>query len=143
LRGSVSPLKRDSTSRHLLFKKHRRHTGLAKSLSEQVLPGYASATQAIHAASFATPPDLYPAAPLGERSQTLVASVREKSITVDHLDASIPLDAPIQDLQTHEKLTPESPTPCAVEALKRRSIQKALLKSLGKKQPRPWACRKG
>jgi hypothetical protein len=127
LRGSVSPLKRDSTSRHLLFKKHRRHTGLAKSLSEQVLPGYASATQAIHAASFATPPDLYPAAPLGERSQTLVASVREKSITVDHLNVSIRLGVFSRNVSTTDEPALAFPTaqslPGAIEALERRMIE--------------------
>src|SRR5437016_1394124 len=97
----VLPFEDDSHPR-----RSRRHTGLAKSLSEQVLPGYASATQAIHAASFATPPDLYPAAPVRERSKT-PRPMRGKSITEDHLDGSIRnLRASIQSCQPKEEPTP-------------------------------------
>jgi Nif-specific regulatory protein len=69
----------------------------------------------------------------------LVASVRGKSITEDHLDPSIRnLDAPIQESVTHEQPAPESPTsrslPAAVEALERHMIEEALRNSSGNKQ---------
>jgi len=69
----------------------------------------------------------------------LVASVRGRSITEDHLDASIRNPAaPSRNLITNEKPAPESPTsqslPAAVEALERRMIEDALRKSGGNKQ---------
>ena len=69
----------------------------------------------------------------------LVASVRGRSITEDHLDASIRNPAaPSRNLITNEKPAPESPTsqslPAAVEALERRMIEEAVRKSGGNKQ---------
>jgi Nif-specific regulatory protein len=69
----------------------------------------------------------------------LVASVRGKTITEDHLDASIRnLDAPVQKSLTHEERPPESlvsrSLPAAVEALERRMIENALRESGGNKQ---------
>ena len=69
----------------------------------------------------------------------LVASVRGKSITEDHLDASIRNPgAPIQSFQPKEEPAPKSPTsqslPDAVEQLERRLIEEALRNSGGNKQ---------
>ena len=69
----------------------------------------------------------------------LVASVRGKSITEDHLDGSIRnLSASIQSFQPKEEPAPKSPTsrslPDAVEQLERRLIEEALRESGGNKQ---------
>jgi Bacterial regulatory protein, Fis family len=69
----------------------------------------------------------------------LVASVRRKSITEDHLDASIcNLSASIQTFQPKEEPAPKSPTsqslPDAEEQLERRLIEEALRNSGGNKQ---------
>src|SRR4029077_4304875 len=69
----------------------------------------------------------------------LVASVRGKSITEDHLDPSIRNPgAPIQNVQPKEEPTPKSPAsrslPDAVEQLERRLIEEALRNSGGNKQ---------
>ena len=69
----------------------------------------------------------------------LVASVRGKSITEDHLDGSIRnLSASIQSFQPKEEPAPKSPTsrslPDAVEQLERRLIEEALRNSGGNKQ---------
>jgi Nif-specific regulatory protein len=67
----------------------------------------------------------------------LVASVRGKSITEDHLDASIRnLDARIKDFRTYEETAAQSfrSLPVAVEALERRMIEEALRESGGNKQ---------
>ena len=69
----------------------------------------------------------------------LVASVRGKSITEDHLDPSIRNPGtPLQSLQTNQEPAWESPTslslPAAVEALERRMIEDTLRKSGGNKQ---------
>ena len=69
----------------------------------------------------------------------LVASVRGKSITEDHLDGSIRnLRASIQTFQLKEEPAPKSPTsrslPDAVEQLERRLIEEALRNSGGNKQ---------
>jgi DNA-binding NtrC family response regulator len=69
----------------------------------------------------------------------LVASVRGKSITDDHLDASIRNPgAPIQSFQPKEEPAPKSPAsrslPDAVEQLERRLIEEALRNSAGNKQ---------
>jgi DNA-binding NtrC family response regulator len=69
----------------------------------------------------------------------LVASVRGKSITEDHLDASIRNPgAPIQSFQPKEEPAPKSPTsqslPDAVEQLERRLIEEALRNSGENKQ---------
>jgi Nif-specific regulatory protein len=69
----------------------------------------------------------------------LVASVRGKSITEDHLDGSIRnLRASIQTFQPKEEPAPKSPTsrslPDAVEQLERRLIEEALRNSGGNKQ---------
>jgi len=63
----------------------------------------------------------------------LVASVRGKSITEDHLDASI-MRSPKSDSPAAQE--PESPRslPTAVEALERRMIEQALRESGGNKQ---------
>ena len=69
----------------------------------------------------------------------LVASVRGKSITEEHLDGSIRhLRASVQDFQSKEEPAPEAPTsrslPDAVEQLERRLIEEALRNSGGNKQ---------
>src|SRR5262245_40354670 len=69
----------------------------------------------------------------------LVASVRGKSITEDHLDGSIRnLSASIQTIQPHVEPAPRSSTsrslPDAVEQLERRLIEEALQNSGGNKQ---------
>ena len=69
----------------------------------------------------------------------LVASVRGKSITEDHLDGSIRNPgAPIQGFQPKEEPAPNSSTsqslPDAVEQLERRLIEEALRNSSGNKQ---------
>jgi Nif-specific regulatory protein len=69
----------------------------------------------------------------------LVASVRGKSITEEHLDGSIRNPtAPVQIVHTSHKPAAESPSshslPTAVEALERRMIEKALRESGGNKQ---------
>ena len=69
----------------------------------------------------------------------LVASVRGKSVTEDHLDPSIRNPgAPIQDFQPKVEPAPKSPTsrslPDAVEQLERRLIEEALRNSGGNKQ---------
>ena len=69
----------------------------------------------------------------------LVASVRGKSITEDHLDGSIRnLSASIQSFQPKAEPAPKSPTsrslPDAVEQLERRMIEDALRNSAGNKQ---------
>jgi DNA-binding NtrC family response regulator len=69
----------------------------------------------------------------------LVASVREKSITEDHLDGSIRNgSASIQSFQPKEEPAPKAPTsrslPDAVEQLERRLIEDALRNSGGNKQ---------
>ena len=69
----------------------------------------------------------------------LVASVRGKSITEDHLDGSIRnRSASIQSFQPKEEPAPKSPTsrslPDAVEQLERRLIEEALRNSGGNKQ---------
>jgi Nif-specific regulatory protein len=69
----------------------------------------------------------------------LVASVRGKSITEDHLNGSIGnLTASIQSCQPKEQPAPKSPTsrslPDAVEQLERRLIEEALRNSGGNKQ---------
>src|SRR5262249_49085359 len=69
----------------------------------------------------------------------LVASVRARSITEDHLDGSNRNSgASIQSFQPKEETAPESPTsrslPDAVEQLERRLIEEALRNSGGNKQ---------
>jgi Nif-specific regulatory protein len=69
----------------------------------------------------------------------LVASVRGKSITEDHLDDSIRnLRAATQSCLPNEKPAPKSPTsqslPAAIERLERRLIEEALQNSGGNKQ---------
>jgi len=69
----------------------------------------------------------------------MVASVRGKSITENHLDGSIRNPtALVQSVQTSQKLVGESPSsqslPIAVEALERRMIEDALRESRGNKQ---------
>jgi Nif-specific regulatory protein len=69
----------------------------------------------------------------------LVASVRGKSITEDHLDGSIRNpSASIQSFQPEEEPAPKSPTsrslPDAIEQLERRLIEEALRNSGGNKQ---------
>jgi len=69
----------------------------------------------------------------------LVASVRGKSITEDHLDGSIRNpSASVQSFQPKEDPAPKSPTsrslPDAVERLERRLIEEALRNSGGNKQ---------
>jgi DNA-binding NtrC family response regulator len=69
----------------------------------------------------------------------LVASVRGKSITEDHLDGSIRNpSASIQSFQTKEEPAPKAPPsrslPDAVEQLERRLIEEALRNSGGNKQ---------
>jgi DNA-binding NtrC family response regulator len=69
----------------------------------------------------------------------LVASVRGKSITEDHLDGSIRnRSGSIQSFQSKEEPAPKSPTsrslPDAVEQLERRLIEEALRNSGGNKQ---------
>jgi Nif-specific regulatory protein len=67
----------------------------------------------------------------------LVASVRGKSITEEHLDGSI-RGASVQNFQPKEEPAPESPMsrslPNAVEQLERRLIEEALRNSGGNKQ---------
>jgi Nif-specific regulatory protein len=68
----------------------------------------------------------------------LVASVRGKSITEDHLDGSIRnLNAAAQNFQPKDEPAPKSPTRSladAVEQLERRLIEEALRNSGGNKQ---------
>jgi DNA-binding NtrC family response regulator len=69
----------------------------------------------------------------------LVASVRGKSITEEHLDDSIRhLRTFVQNSQSKEETAPQSPTsrslPDAVEQLERRLIEEALRNSGGNKQ---------
>jgi Nif-specific regulatory protein len=69
----------------------------------------------------------------------LVASVRGKSITEDHLDDSIRnLRARVESFQPKEEPVPKSPTsrslPDAVEHLERRLIEEAMQNSAGNKQ---------
>jgi DNA-binding NtrC family response regulator len=69
----------------------------------------------------------------------LVAFVRGKSITEDHLDGSIRnLSGSIQSFQPKEEPAPKSPTsrslPDAVEQLERRLIEEALRRYGGNKQ---------
>ena len=68
----------------------------------------------------------------------LVASVRGKSITEDHLDGSVRNRSGIQSFQPKEEPAPKSPTsrslPDAVEQLERRLIEEALRNSGGNKQ---------
>jgi DNA-binding NtrC family response regulator len=69
----------------------------------------------------------------------LVASVRGKSITEDHLDGSIRnLSASIPSFQPKDEPAPKSPAtrslPDAVEQLERRLIEEALRNSGGNKQ---------
>jgi DNA-binding NtrC family response regulator len=74
-----------------------------------------------------------------ENEKRLVASVRGKSITEDHLDGSIRnLSASVQSLRPKEEPAPKSPAsrslPDAVERLERRLIEEALENSGGNKQ---------
>jgi Nif-specific regulatory protein len=76
---------------------------------------------------------------LENEAKRLVASVRGKSITEDHLDGSIRNpSASIQSFQPKEAPALKSPTsrslPDAVEQLERRLIEEALLNSGGNKQ---------
>ena len=76
---------------------------------------------------------------LENEAKRLVASVRGKSITEDHLDDSIRNpSASIQSFQPKEAPALKSPTsrslPDAVEQLERRLIEEALLNSGGNKQ---------
>ncbi len=69
----------------------------------------------------------------------LVASVRGRSITEDHLDTSIRNPGTsVQSFQTHQEPAPNSPIshalPDAVERLERRMIEDALHESRGNKQ---------
>jgi Nif-specific regulatory protein len=76
---------------------------------------------------------------LENEAKRLVASVRGKSITEDHLDGSIRnLTASIQSVQPREEPAPKAPMsgslPDAVEQLERRLIEEALRNSGGNKQ---------
>ena len=68
----------------------------------------------------------------------LAASVREKSITVDHLDVSIRLGVSSRNLPTTDEPALALPTaqslPGAIEALERRMIADALRESSGNKR---------
>jgi Nif-specific regulatory protein len=69
----------------------------------------------------------------------LVASVRGKSITEDHLDPAIRnVETPVRKLQAGEvpatEVLPSHSLPVAVEALERRMIEQALRETAGNKQ---------
>jgi DNA-binding NtrC family response regulator len=76
---------------------------------------------------------------LENQIKRLVASIRVKSITEDHLDGSIRnLTASIQSVQPREEPAPKAPMsgslPDALEQLERRLIEEALRNSGGNKQ---------